>query len=82
MCATNDGIEDAKYFCCFALPLQCHAEIFSLEFLLSYNHLGIQIFRILLMQVSLCGDKNFRNELDKIVLLQMLQLIHQSGLFD
>ena len=71
-------------FCCFAPPLQYHAEIFSLEFVFAllrpFGYTNLQ--NNALMQILLYGDEKFPDELNKNVLLLTLQFIHKSGRFN
>ena len=69
--------------CCSALLSKNLEEVFSLTFPFYYNHLEYAILsNDALLQISLYGDKNFQDDLNKNVLLLTLRFIHRTGQFD
>ena len=83
LCPSNDGIEDTEHFLLlcpsFAVPRR-GLLTGVLALLRPYGYVSNS--NEALMQVLLYGDKNLPNDLNKSILLLILNFIHQTGRLD
>ena len=84
MCPTNDGIEDTEHFL-----LHCPSFNIQRRHLLPGVSVVLQPFvqintlsNNVSVQLLLYGDKNLSSDVNKHVLEQTLNFIHQTGRFD
>ena len=80
MCLSNDGTEDTEHFCCSFHLLTSNGEIFSLELVRPFGLSNAS--NEVLTQLSMYGNKDFPDEINRNILELTLHSIHETGRFD
>ena len=83
MCSTNDGIEDTEHclLLCPGFDLQRQSLLAGIYALL--RSLGyVNLKNDALLQLSLYGDDDFPDSLNRHIVEILLQFIHETGRFE